>query len=121
MKSSYFVLIMLLLTACDKSDHRESIGLTNKSDAYDAKSYDNFIRNSMRDKWVRLEMRRWLIEYKEMQWHISGTEWGADVVNIIDMERLDKGKLYDFHGVALEQNYGTIQIYNYDHNMNEIR
>ena len=110
---------MLLFTACDKADHRESIGLTNKSDAYDAKSYDNFIRNSMRDDWVHLETRKWIIEYKESQWYILGTGWSVDVVNINGMEKLEKGKRYDFHGVALDQNYGRIDIYNNDHAMHE--
>ena len=120
MKSSGLVLILLLFTACDKADHRESIGLKNKSDAYDAKSYDNFIRNSMRDDWVHLERRRWVIEYKDSQWYISGTIWRADVVNIIGMEKLDKGKRYDFRGVALDQNYGRISIYNDDQAMHEM-
>lgn len=130
MKSKFLILILqFLLIGCANVNHREATGPIRNGDLtdYDAIKTDNFIRNFLDVEKSYIE-RKWIIEYKKDndpsefgQWYIFDTIWGVKIINIENMDTLNKKMRYQFQGLALEQNYGVISIFVIRPSLQEIK
>jgi hypothetical protein len=84
---------------------------------------DEMIRKQMREKWTTPQRLRWTISYHPIKgmtdmsaWHIKGTIWRVRLnPNWLKLDEFDKTVEYELDSVALNQNYGVIDFYVYDH------
>jgi hypothetical protein len=82
---------------------------------------DAWLRAQMNARWPAPERRLWRIAWHEIKglpgqaaWHIDGTIWRARLhPEAFRDVNLDRNLAYDVEAVALEQNYGVIELYCY--------
>ena len=130
MKSKILTIIIpLLFIGCTNVKHRDDLGLIGHENFndYDSIKTDKFIRGLLAGEEKYIE-RKWIIQYKNGinnsesgQWYIYGTIWWARIINIDSMDVLNKDKIYQLQGLALEQNYGVISIFEIKPSLHEIK
>ncbi len=87
------------------------------------KDADGTIRAQMTARWKKPERLRWRIAYHPTKgmsdhssWHIEGTLWRVRVNPAwVKLDEFDKATVYELDAVALDQNYGVIDFYVYQH------
>lgn len=87
------------------------------------KNPDETIRAGIRDGWRKPERLKWRIAYHPIKgmtsmssWHIKGTLWRVRLnPDCVKLDEFDKTATYELDAVALDQNYGTIDFYVYEH------
>lgn len=87
------------------------------------KDPDGTIRAQMVARWKKPERLRWRIAYHPIDgmsdrssWHIEGTHWWVRVNPAwVKLDEFDKTVAYELDAVALDQNYGVIDFYVYEH------
>lgn len=88
---------------------------------FEGERADQKIREFMLKEWRR---HSWQIEYRKVSddfsiWHVKGTLWWVKLESsehlrkFIDMDKLDKTKIYRFEGIPVDQAYGVITFYLY--------
>jgi len=109
MKLKLVILMLLLSAVCFNAYSQE----TNHVDQH--------IRDMMNDRFQKPVREEFVIEWREIkgldgqfQWHISDTHWWVRLHPARwEMDKLDKKSKYKVDGVALQQNYGVIEIWAY--------